>query len=130
MNDHAVSDRAWRDDSAAAQRLYHISIGQHGFMIDVVGLYKTFPMGGRELVVLNDINLYIARRTHRDYRGLRRGQEHPVANSRRWIGPPKGTVSFEGQNLFQLTEQQQAEFRNRRVDSYSTFTTSRRSSRR
>ncbi|MGZ8422172.1 MAG: ABC transporter ATP-binding protein, partial [Nitrospira sp.] len=29
--------------------------------------------------------------------------------------PTKGTVSFEGQDLFQLTEQQQAEFRNKRV---------------
>ena len=30
-------------------------------MIDVVDLYKTFPMGGRELVVLNNINLHIQR---------------------------------------------------------------------
>ena len=30
-------------------------------MIDVVDLYKSFPMGGRELVVLNNINLHIKR---------------------------------------------------------------------
>jgi lipoprotein-releasing system ATP-binding protein len=29
--------------------------------------------------------------------------------------PTKGTVSFDGQNLFTLTEQEQAEFRNKRV---------------
>lgn len=29
--------------------------------------------------------------------------------------PTKGTVSFDGQNLFALTEQEQAEFRNKRV---------------
>ena len=63
-------------------------------MIDVVDLYKSFPMGGRELVVLNNINLQILGTLDR---------------------PTKGTVSFDGQNLFQLTEQQQAEFRNKRV---------------
>ena len=85
-------------------------------MIDVVGLYKTFPMGGRELVVLNDINLHIARGELIAIIGASGAGKSTLLQILGTLDrPSKGTVSFEGQNLFQLTEQQQAEFRNRRV---------------
>ncbi len=85
-------------------------------MIDVVGLYKTFPMGGRELVVLNDINLRIARGELIAIIGASGAGKSTLLQILGTLDrPTKGTVSFEGQNLFQLTEQQQAEFRNRRV---------------
>lgn len=85
-------------------------------MIDVVGLYKTFPMGGRELVVLNDINLQIARGELIAIIGASGAGKSTLLQILGTLDrPTKGTVSFEGQNLFQLTEQQQAEFRNRRV---------------
>ena len=85
-------------------------------MIDVVGLYKTFPMGGRELVVLNDINLHIARGELIAIIGASGAGKSTLLQILGTLDrPTKGTVSFEGQNLFQLTEQQQAEFRNRRV---------------
>lgn len=85
-------------------------------MIDVVGLYKTFPMGGRELVVLNDINLHIARGELIAIVGASGAGKSTLLQILGTLDrPTKGTVSFEGQNLFQLTEQQQAEFRNRRV---------------
>ncbi len=85
-------------------------------MIDVVGLYKTFPMGGRELVVLNDINLHISRGELIAIIGASGAGKSTLLQILGTLDrPSKGTVSFEGQNLFQLTEQQQAEFRNRRV---------------
>lgn len=85
-------------------------------MIDVVGLYKTFPMGGRELVVLNDINLHIARGELIAIIGASGAGKSTLLQILGTLDrPTKGTVSFEGQNLFQLTEHQQAEFRNRRV---------------
>ena len=85
-------------------------------MIDVVGLYKTFPMGGRELVVLNDINLHIARGELIAIIGASGAGKSTLLQILGTLDrPTKGTVSFEGQNLFQLTEQQQAEFRNRLV---------------
>lgn len=85
-------------------------------MIDVVGLSKTFPMGGRELVVLNNINLHIARGELIAIIGASGAGKSTLLQILGTLDrPTKGTVSFEGQNLFQLTEQQQAEFRNRRV---------------
>lgn len=85
-------------------------------MIDVVGLYKSFPMGGRELVVLNDINLRIQRGELIAIMGASGAGKSTLLQILGTLDrPTKGTVSFEGQDLFQLTEQQQAEFRNKRV---------------
>ena len=85
-------------------------------MIDVVGLYKSFPMGGRELVVLNNINLQIQRGELIAIMGASGAGKSTLLQILGTLDrPTKGTVSFEGQDLFQLTEQQQAEFRNRRV---------------
>ncbi len=85
-------------------------------MIDVVGLYKSFPMGGRELVVLNNINLHIQRGELIAIMGASGAGKSTLLQILGTLDrPTKGTVSFEGQDLFQLTEQHQAEFRNRRV---------------
>ncbi|HQR14787.1 MAG TPA: ABC transporter ATP-binding protein [Nitrospira sp.] len=85
-------------------------------MIDVVSLYKTFPMGGRELVVLNNINLRIQRGELIAIMGASGAGKSTLLQILGTLDrPTKGTVSFDGQNLFQLTEQQQAEFRNKRV---------------
>lgn len=85
-------------------------------MIDVVDLYKSFPMGGRELVVLNNINLRIQRGDLIAIMGASGAGKSTLLQILGTLDrPTKGTVSFEGQDLFQLTEQQQAEFRNRRV---------------
>lgn len=85
-------------------------------MIDVVGLYKSFPMGGRELVVLNDINLRIQRGELIAIMGASGAGKSTLLQILGTLDrPTKGTVSFEGQDLFQLSEQQQAEFRNTRV---------------
>jgi lipoprotein-releasing system ATP-binding protein len=85
-------------------------------MIEVIGLYKSFPMAGRELVVLNNINLKIQRGELIAIMGASGAGKSTLLQILGTLDrPTKGTVSFEGQDLFQLTEQQQAEFRNRRV---------------
>ncbi|MBP6264714.1 MAG: ABC transporter ATP-binding protein, partial [Nitrospira sp.] len=79
-------------------------------------LYKSFPMGGRELVVLNNINLHIKRGELITIMGASGAGKSTLLQILGTLDrPTKGTVSFDGQDLFQLTEQQQAEFRNRRV---------------
>ena len=73
-------------------------------------------MGGRELVVLNNINLQIQRGELIAIMGASGAGKSTLLQILGTLDrPTKGTVSFEGQDLFQLTEQQQAEFRNRRV---------------
>jgi lipoprotein-releasing system ATP-binding protein len=85
-------------------------------MIDVVDLSKSFPMGGRELVVLNNINRRIQRGELIAIMGASGAGKSTLLQILGTLDrPTKGTVSFEGQDLFQLTEQQQAEFRNKRV---------------
>jgi len=85
-------------------------------MIDVVDLYKSFPMGGRELVVLNNINLHIKRGELIAIMGASGAGKSTLLQILGTLDRlTKGTVSFDGQNLFTLTEQEQAEFRNKRV---------------
>ena len=85
-------------------------------MIDVVGLYKSFPMGGRELVVLNNINLRIQRGELIAIMGASGAGKSTLLQILGTLDrPTKATVSFEGQDIFKLSEPQQAEFRNKRV---------------
>ena len=85
-------------------------------MIDVVDLYKSFPMGGRALVVLNNINLHSQRGDLSAIMGASGAGKSTLLQILGTLDrPTKGTVSFDGQNLFALTEQEQAEFRNKRV---------------
>ncbi|MBX3234945.1 MAG: ABC transporter ATP-binding protein [Nitrospiraceae bacterium] len=85
-------------------------------MIQVVNLYKSFPMGGQELVVLNHINLEIKRGEFIAIVGASGAGKSTLLHILGTLDrPTKGTVSFDGQDLFQLGEQQQAEFRNKRV---------------
>ena len=85
-------------------------------MIDVVDLYKSFPMGGRELVVLHNINLHIQRGELIAIVGASGAGKSTLLQILGTLDrPTKGTVSFDGQDLFQFNEQQQANFRNKRV---------------
>lgn len=85
-------------------------------MIKVVDLYKSFPMAGKELVVLNAINLEIRRGEFIAIVGASGAGKSTLLHILGTLDrPTKGTVSFEGQDLFQLSEAQQAEFRNKRV---------------
>jgi len=85
-------------------------------MIKVTDLHKSFSMGSYELPVLNGINLEIQRAELIAIVGASGAGKSPLLHI---IGtldkPSSGTVTFDGQDLFQLTEIQQAEFRNRRI---------------
>ncbi len=85
-------------------------------MITVTDLHKSFPMGGRSLTVLRGINLTIARGELIAVVGASGAGKSTLLHI---IGlldrPTKGTVRFEEQDLFQLSESAQAEFRNRRI---------------
>ena len=73
-------------------------------------------MGGRELTVLNGINLDIARGTMLAIVGASGAGKSTLLHI---IGtldrPTSGTVLFDEQDLFRLSDQKQAEFRNRRI---------------
>jgi lipoprotein-releasing system ATP-binding protein len=85
-------------------------------MINVVDLVKSFPMGGRELTVLKGISLDIARGEILAIVGASGAGKSTLLHI---IGtldrPTSGTVLFEGRDLFRLSEQEQAGFRNRRI---------------
>jgi lipoprotein-releasing system ATP-binding protein len=82
-------------------------------MIKVVDLSKSFPMAGKELVVLNGINLEIRRGEFIAIVGASGAGKSTLLHILGTLDrPTTGTVSFEGQDLFQLSEAQQAEFRN------------------
>ncbi len=85
-------------------------------MIKVTDLHKSFSMGSYELPVLKGINLEIQRGELIAIVGASGAGKSTLLHI---IGtldkPTSGTVTFDGQDLFQLAETQQAEFRNRRI---------------
>lgn len=85
-------------------------------MIKVTELHKSFSMGSYDLPVLKGINLEIQRGELIAIVGASGAGKSTLLHI---IGtldkPTRGTVTFDGQDLFQLTEAQQAEFRNRRI---------------
>ena len=85
-------------------------------MIQVVDLYKSFRMGGHDLTVLKGIRLDIARGEMLAIVGVSGAGKSTLLHI---IGtldrPTSGTVLFEGQDLFRLSDEEQAEFRNRRI---------------
>ena len=85
-------------------------------MITVTNLSKSFPMGGQTLTVLKDINLQIQRGELIAVVGASGAGKSTLLHI---IGtldrPTKGTVHFDGQDMFKLSEGEQAEFRNRRI---------------
>ncbi|HKC93118.1 MAG TPA: ABC transporter ATP-binding protein [Nitrospira sp.] len=87
-----------------------------GDMIQVTDLYKSFPMGEQTLPVLKGINLTIQRGELIAVVGASGAGKSTLLHI---IGlldrPTKGTVQFEGQDLFGFSESAQAEFRNKRI---------------
>lgn len=85
-------------------------------MIKVTELHKSFSMGSYDLPVLKGINLEIQRGELIAIVGASGAGKSTLLHI---IGtldkPTRGTVTFDGQDLFQLTEARQAEFRNRRI---------------
>ena len=85
-------------------------------MIEAVNLTKSFKMEGLELTVLKGINLTIARGEMLAIVGASGAGKSTLLHILGTLDrPSSGTVLFEGQDLFTLSDQKQAEFRNRRI---------------
>lgn len=85
-------------------------------MITISDLYKTFQIGERDLTVLKGINLEIQRGELLAIMGASGAGKSTLLHLIGMLDrPTRGTVLFEGQDLFQLSEAAQAEFRNKRI---------------
>ncbi|HSN05018.1 MAG TPA: ABC transporter ATP-binding protein [Nitrospira sp.] len=85
-------------------------------MIRIADLHKSFVMGQRELTVLKGIDLEIPRGQMVAVIGASGAGKSTMLHIMGMLDrPTKGTVYFNDQDLFQLSEAQQAEFRNRRI---------------
>jgi len=85
-------------------------------LIQVIDLHKSFPMGGIEVTALRGVRFDLARGELLAIVGASGAGKSTLLQI---IGtldrPTGGTVLFEGNDLFKLSEQAQAEFRNKRV---------------
>ncbi len=85
-------------------------------MISVVDLTKSFSMNGRELTVLRGVNLEITRGEFIAIVGASGAGKSTLMHILGTLEQPtKGTVYFDGQDIFRMPEQAQADFRNRRI---------------
>ncbi len=85
-------------------------------MITVKDLHKSFPMGEQTLTVLKGIDLTIERGELIAVVGASGAGKSTLLHILGLLDrPSRGTVCFEGHDLFQLPEAAQAEFRNKRI---------------
>jgi lipoprotein-releasing system ATP-binding protein len=85
-------------------------------MIKITNLHKSFIMGSQELTVLKGIDLEIPRGQMVAIVGASGAGKSTMLHIMGMLDrPTKGTVYFDNQDLFQMSEAQQAEFRNRRI---------------
>jgi lipoprotein-releasing system ATP-binding protein len=92
------------------------SLALLGDMIQVTDLHKSFPMGEQTLPVLKGINLTIQRGELIAVVGASGAGKSTLLHILGLLDrPTKGTVQFEGQDLFGFSEAAQAEFRNKRI---------------
>lgn len=85
-------------------------------MITVTDLHKSFDMGGQLLPVLKGINLSISKGELIAIVGASGAGKSTLLHILGLLDhPTKGTVTFDGQDLFQLSESARADFRNRRI---------------
>lgn len=85
-------------------------------MITVVDLKKSFRMNGYTLNVLNGLTLDIARGEMIAIVGASGAGKSTLLHMLGTLDrPTSGSVLFDGQNVFDLSEEAQAEFRNKRI---------------
>jgi lipoprotein-releasing system ATP-binding protein len=88
----------------------------NGAMITVVNLEKSFSMGAYTLPVLKGINLDIARGEMIAIVGASGAGKSTLLHMLGTLDrPTSGSVLFDGQDVFALSEDAQAEFRNKRI---------------
>lgn len=85
-------------------------------LVRVLDLHKSFPMGGSDVTAIRGVRFDLARGELLAIVGASGAGKSTLLQI---IGtldrPTGGTVLFEGSDLFKLSEQAQAEFRNKRV---------------
>lgn len=92
------------------------STGENYPMIRITDLHKSFIMGSQELTVLKGIDLEIPRGQMVAIVGASGAGKSTMLHIMGMLDrPTQGTVYFDNQDLFQMSETQQAEFRNRRI---------------
>ncbi|MFO0773629.1 MAG: ABC transporter ATP-binding protein [Nitrospiraceae bacterium] len=85
-------------------------------LIRVENLTKSFPMNGRELTVLRNVSLDIARGEFIAIVGASGAGKSTLMHILGTLEKPtSGSVHFDGQDIFRMSEQAQADFRNRRI---------------
>jgi len=85
-------------------------------VIKVVDVYKSFQMGTHVLPVLKGIHLEIARGEMLAIVGASGAGKSTLLHIMGTLDrPTSGSVFYNGQDLFQQSEREQAEFRNRRI---------------
>lgn len=90
--------------------------GENYPMIRITDLHKSFIMGSQELTVLKGIDLEIPLGQMVAIVGASGAGKSTMLHIMGMLDrPTKGTVYFDNQDLFQMSEAQQAEFRNRRI---------------
>lgn len=85
-------------------------------LIEVNDLHKSFTMGTQSIEILKGINFVLSRGEMLTMVGASGAGKSTLLHILGTLDrPTQGTVRFEGQNVFELSETQLAAFRNRRI---------------
>ena len=85
-------------------------------MIQILDLHKSFSLGGMDVNVLKDIQLEIQRGELVAVVGASGAGKSTLLHIMGTLDhPTSGTVRFDGQDLFAMSDREQSEFRNRKI---------------
>ncbi len=85
-------------------------------MIQIIDLHKSFSLGGMDIHVLNGIRTEIQRGELVAIVGASGAGKSTLLHIMGTLDhPTSGTVLFDGQDLFKMTDREQSEFRNKKI---------------